>query len=418
MGLFNLDYSTLSKLNEHSSTSTTDKIDVNAIYESASSNTININSMITNESDSDYDYMAECYAFLTGYNKAYFDASKALYKNILESCDAPEVINEGFGDFFSKIKEIIKKFLAWIKKIFNKFITKLNGMFKSESHLKKNKNEFSKFDDTKDEFEFEGYRFTNLYDGGNVPEGSAISMLEINDDMKNVFELQGSTNDKVSYDKIKSAQNKWEDGKDDFYDSFRGAVLGDKTDYIPQTQFEEECFMKFRDDRKDKEKITINSSEVNEAYRRFENYSDLKKSVEKTKNDIDRSYSALERYFEKCYKLSKDTFTITDYSGSNTYASGVVHGADNLGMTDGNNISDHKYDDMIQANANTKLTSSDKKALIESFFRARAAQVNQMSNIHSIAFTAKLTAAKDCFNQDKAILYKALAKIKGHKATA
>ena len=34
-----------------------------------------------------------------------------------------------------------------------------------------------------------------------------------------------------------------------------------------------------------------------------------------------------------------------------------------------------------------------------------------MCTIHTQAFSAKLEAAKDCFKQDKAILYKALQKI-------
>ena len=50
------------------------------------------------------------------------------------------------------------------------------------------------------------------------------------------------------------------------------------------------------------------------------------------------------------------------------------------------------------------------------YMKAKVTQVNQMSSIHSMAFSAKLQAAKDCFVQNKAILYKALAKIKSHKA--
>ena len=52
---------------------------------------------------------------------------------------------------------------------------------------------------------------------------------------------------------------------------------------------------------------------------------------------------------------------------------------------------------------------------IDMYMKAKVSQVQQMSSIHTMAFSAKLQAAKDNFVQNKAILYKALAKIKGHK---
>lgn len=405
MSLFKVDYAALSSVPKRSRSEASGNT---TIHEHALSSALAIDNLATAEAEASYDYMSECYAFLSGYNRSYFDASKQLYKTIMESCDSPEVIHEGFGDFFGKVKEIIKKFLAWIKKIFNKFIAKMNSMFKAEGYLKKNKNEFSKFK-TEDEFEFEGYKFTNLYDGGDVPVISAMNLGDVNNSLESAF---GSGT--LNYDVLKSKYDGYEDSKEDFFDTFRGKVLGDQND-IPASQFDEECFMKFRDDSKDKSKFTITSSEVNAAYTRFDGYDKLKKAVEKTRNDIDKEYGALERYFEKSYKLSKDSFKITDYSGSNkTY---VDTQRTHLGMN--NYDSEKNYIDTLGtggANGKTKATPAEQKSLIESFLRARAAQVNQMSNIHGIAFSAKLTAAKDCFNQDKAILYKALSKIKGHKA--
>ena len=381
MSLFNVDFAALSSVPKRSRSEASGDT---TIHEHAFSSALAIDNLATAEAEASYDYMAECYAFLSDYNRSYFDASKQLYKTIMESCDSPEVIHEGFGDFFGKVKEIIKKFLAWIKK-----------------------NEFSKFK-TEDEFEFEGYKFTNLYDGGNVPVISTISLGDVNDSLSNAF-----GNGTLNYDTLKSKYDGYEDSKEDFFDAFRGKVLGDQND-IPASQFDEECFMKFRDDSKEKSKMTITSSEVSAAYMRFEGYDKLKKAVEKTRNDIDKEYGALERYFEKSYKLSKDSFKITDYTGSHsTY---VDDQKSHLGMTSG----EYNYSDTESGAAGsgnkTKATAAEQKSLIESFLRARAAQVNQMSNIHGIAFSAKLTAAKDCFNQDKAILYKDLSKIKGHKA--
>lgn len=404
MSLFKVDYERLSSIPNGTSTGASGN---GTMLENAFSDVLDINTLTSGESDASYDYMSECYAFLSDYNRSYYDASKQLYKTVLESCDSPEVIHEGFSDFFGKVKEIIKKFLAWIKKIFNKFVAKLNGMFKSESYLKKNKKEFAKFT-TSDEFEFEGYTFTNLTDSSDVPHISAINIKDVNSNMAGVLTPSSG---QLNYDAIKSAQDSYEDNKEDFFDSFRAKVLGESSD-IPQSQFEEECFMKFRDGSKDKSKFTVTSTIVNESYRNFEGYEKLKKAIEKTKNEIDKEYTALERYFEKSYKLSKDSFKITDYSGS--HSSYVSNDVGDLGMASG----DYQYSNVKTGTGGNRksVSNAEARAMIDTFLRSRAAQINQMSNIHGIAFSAKLTAAKDCFNQDKAILYRALSKIKGHKA--
>lgn len=406
MSLFKVDYERLSSVPNSTSTGASGNT---AMLENAFSDVLDINTLTSGESDASYDYMSECYAFLSDYNRSYYDASKQLYKTVLESCDSPEVIHEGFSDFFGKVKEIIKKFLAWIKKIFNKFVAKLNGMFKSESYLKKNKKEFAKFT-TSDEFEFEGYEFKNLEESSNIPCISAIAMSEVNNSMNDVFKLDAGS---INYDKLKSAQDNYEDNSDDFFDKFRGQVLGESGD-IPQSQFEEECFMKFRNDSKDKTKFTVTSTVVNESYRNFEGYEKLKKAIEKTKNEIDKEYSALERYFEKSYKLSKDSFKITSYTGS--HDAYVKKDVDAIGMNTLTDDTSRNYSTLKTNNGGKFVSNSEARAIIDTFLRSRAAQINQMSNIHGIAFSAKLTAAKDCFNQDKAILYRALSKIKGHKA--
>lgn len=408
MSLFKLDYSSLTGESPSVNSKRVSNASLSGVSLNESTSSISIDNVVSRESDENYDYMAECYTFLMDYNRSFFNANKELYKTIMESGDNAEVINEGFGDFFSKIRDIIKKFLEWIKKIFAKFVTKLNSLFKSEKYLIKNKAEFSKFT-TEDEFSFEGYKYTVDITAPNADNididfnnGSSIT---------GAFANSGGGAGTLDVDKLKAAYEKWEDGEDDFFDRFRGEVLGEQGD-IPASMFEEECFMKFRDGSKEKHTIHITSTDVNDAYSRFSNYNTLKSAIEKSKNSIDKGYTTLERYFEKAYKFSKDSFRITDYSGGNTYAS------KNAGLVKDSVASGFDSEMDLKTNAtsatNTSMTVSEKKTLIENFFRARAAQVNMMSNIHGIAFNAKLTAAKDCFNQDKAILYKALAKIKGH----
>ena len=422
MSLFKFDYSKLTSNSPSSITNNTNaKLAGVNLNEGGSVSSFGIDNIINTESDEHYDYMAECYSFLMEYNRSFFEANKTLYKNIMESCDSPEIIHEGFGDFFSKVREVIKKFLAWIKKIFAKFVAKLNSLFKSESYLKKNKNEFSKFT-SEDEFSFEGYNYTNLSVADNVPVIQTIKMLDLSSASSlSGFFTQSNVDgtDIFDYTKMKKAHDDWDDKKEDFFDEFRGKVLNVSNE-IPQSDFEEECFMIFRDGAKEKHTMTITSSDVSEAYRNFENYNKLKEAIEKTKRDIDREYEALEKYFEKSYKFSKDSFKFKDYTGRSS--SNNTETISGLGITAG---TDYQYDTMKHTTDNSgtvtagnSVSTSEAKTLIESFLRARAAQVNMMSNIHGIAFTAKLTAAKDAFNQNKEILYRALTKIKGHKVSS
>ena len=48
---------------------------------------------------------------------------------------------------------------------------------------------------------------------------------------------------------------------------------------------------------------------------------------------------------------------------------------------------------------------------LKNYYKKWSTIVNQMCTIHTQAFTAKLEAAKDCFKQDKKILYKALQQV-------
>ena len=48
---------------------------------------------------------------------------------------------------------------------------------------------------------------------------------------------------------------------------------------------------------------------------------------------------------------------------------------------------------------------------MQSWLKIQSSKVNQMCQIHTQAFSAKLEAAKDCFKQDKQILNKAIQKI-------
>ena len=58
--------------------------------------------------------------------------------------------------------------------------------------------------------------------------------------------------------------------------------------------------------------------------------------------------------------------------------------------------------------------SGDLLIQLDTYVKAKVDQITEYSNIHTLAYSAKLDALKDCFKQDKTILYKALYRIKGN----
>lgn len=388
---------------------------------------IELKDIHSNKDDESYSFMIETYAFLEAYQRDYNNVVKQFYKNILESADSQEIINESFGDFFRKAKEIIKKFLEFIKKIFAKFVTKLNSLFKSEKYLEKHKNDFAKFE-SEDEFTISGYKYTvignaapvnkavdlwfNDVNNGNISSSNidrddldysgskyndVVGDAELDDD----WETRKKNTDKAKQNEVVLAiEKKYRalvDGLDDWYDKFRGHILG-KNEDITSTEYDEELFRVFRDDYDKPTDITIDYNAVNTAYSEFTGYHNLIREIEKDRREIESNYQKLERALETALHKEKSgdgMFTVKfNVTTANAYAS--------------NNM------DKL-ANASGIKANSDIYNKIDLYMRAKVTQIQTMSSIHTQAFSAKLQAAKDNFVQNKQILYKALSKIQSHK---
>lgn len=345
-----------------------------------------------------YSFTNESFDFVVEYTREYNTVLKEFYKNILESNDNQEIINESFSDFFSKVKAVIKKFIEFIKKIFAKFVTKMHSLFKSEKYLERNKDKFSQFDSS-DEFIYKGYNFTKMLD--DCPTSKPVSSWFADGG------ANASVTDLTGDDPLGAVTSKYEkfiDGLDDFYDSFRGLVLGVNYD-ITSSDFDKECREIFRDGDSDPIDITIDSTKVMECYTQFHNYHDLIKSIEKTKNDLEKDYDSLAKAFEKGLKKEKDGdgwFFTWDPSVTRTNVA-----------VDAAGFGSEKID-----SSKKQQIKNDVYNKIDMYMKAKVTQIHNMSSIHTLAFSAKLQAARDCFVQNKSILYKALAKIQGHKKTA
>lgn len=386
----------------------------------------------------EHSFIQDGYDAILEMNAMYCNAEKEFYTRILGSYGDNNIINEGFSDFFDSIKKIIKKFIEWIKKIFKEFVAKLAALVGSEKYIKKHKDLFNKFS-SEDEFEFQGYKFTNVHDN-DIPKSGAVEIFNSSNDFNKVFSddkwynsLDFNSDDFFGdgtgkyYDDASTKKtdfNKWydlddknttikdarrdatnkinkaldtridaiKDNASDFREKFRAYVLGKSgNESYDSTEFNEALFEIFRDGESDTESITIDYNFVQDAYRRFDKYKDVTKAIEKKKNEMIKDYEDLEKHLDKFIKYNKNDHKIDyDSSSGRSYTNTI------LSHIDKNNriIFDQ--------------STSDK---MNSLLKVYSTRVNDMCQIHTQAFTAKLEACKDCFKQDKKILNKAIQQV-------
>lgn len=324
-------------------------------------------------------FTAETFRFLIEMNDAFREENKIFYRTVMESGNEFEIINEGVSDFLAKIKEIIAKFIKFIKSLFERFSVLFHKMVGSDKYLIKNADKLTAFDNV-DNFEINGYNFTIE---GSIPVANALAafnedFLKINFDFKEGEEIQSAIQNQ--YDKFTSEL-------ENMYDEFRAQVIG-QDGYISQEDYGEELFAVYRDGQTSTSVIEVNSAKVSECYHRFKNYKEIEKDIKKIQTQLEKDYKEIES------KVKKMVTSVRDKE-SNT-----------LNVSVDSNYAEVK---------DFKLKNSEMNTL-DMFIKAKADQIMQMSNIHSMAFSYKLDAVRDCYKQDKNILYKALNQIaKNHK---
>ena len=170
----------------------------------------------------------------------------------------------------------------------------------------------------------------------------------------------------------------------DYYDKIRGELLGVQGS-VDSSDFAKELFDKFRDGgtKEDKE---FESGDITEAYNRFESYEKIKKDITKKKNEAEKKYKRLAKDIENAVKRDGEKLHL-----------------------------DSKY--MNGGKAKDINVGADVAAKYELLIKAKANAIHEISNLHTMAFSARLDAYKDQFNQDKTILYKALYRIMGNIKT-
>ena len=315
-------------------------------------------------------YISSVFTYLTEMYNEYREADKEFYRSLYEA-NSMVAINESFADFFSKIKDVLNKFLKYIKSLFDRFNTTLHRMIGSDKYLLKNEETLNKFN-TDCEFEYDGYTFT-------ISE--LIPELDTHVNFEGLLDIDWKSigkNDKDNKKLIKEKLDKLKNAlENDYYDDVRAGVLGLK-DPIRESDYTDELFKIFRDGDNNSHIFTVTSSVVRTSYTGLKDYKNIESNVKNKKREIEDKYKKIQNRVDKMINVTlKDKRYQVSVDGYN----------DDLDLDN---------ETMQQLNLYVKLVTE---------------QVIKMTTIHSLAFSYKLDALKDKIMQDKKILYIAMNKV-------
>ena len=343
---------------------------------------INVNKLAT--LDFEESYFSEAVDFIIKSNHEYAESKKALYKSIAEA-ETTVVVLESFSDFFVKVKEIIDKFLKFIKSLFQRFLTTLSRLIGSETYLKKHKKDLDDFKSA-DTFEFQGFNYTF---SEMVPLPNAA--LDYNSSLfDSLYQSQKDGNLDLSSGAINKIVIDMDLERD--YNIFRGKVIGKDGEEIYASDFSEELFEVYRDNCSDTESIEADSSYVRLASKRFFDYN-------KTKNHIEHTYKQVEDSYKRVQNQVQDIVRRNGDLNARAFIERLPD-ATSITSINGTPISNTGF-----------MMSSEIMSKMDIYVKAKVDQIQEYSNIHALAFAAKLDALKECNRQDKNTLYIALSRI-------
>lgn len=325
-------------------------------------------SMTSTDSYIDDSFFVETLNFLTEQTKEFSLLNAQLYRNINESADDPIIVRESFSDFFDGVKKFIKNIIKFIKKLIAKFWVRINSLFLRDKYIEQHKDELAKFGSAH-EFDISGYNFT--FEEG-IPSLDVLQTLE---DSIADFKVKGngakdSKELKKAYDTFIDAKN-----SNSHLDSLRKECIGAKAN-IDESDYKDEVFKVFRNGDKDQSKIVVTNAIVVEALAFFTGYDKMKTSTQRHADNVEKLYNQIQKRLDSVTKTTvdgKEVVTISDFVD--------------------------------------KDSSADKIAIYDLFMKAKSQEIQEISNMHLLAFSAKLDALKQCFDQDKKIMYGAFKKI-------
>lgn len=336
---------------------------------------INVNKLAT--MDLEECYTAQVVAFINECRTEITNHKVAFYRGLNEATSERMVL-ESFSDFFSGVKDVIAKFIRFIRKITDKFLIALMKLVKSDKFLEKHKDEIIRAASDL-EFDFTGFNYTF---NPNIPVANVA--LEYNNSLFD--DLYGNENRSLTGQSVKDSIAKMDLEKD--CDRFRGKVIGRDGEDIYISEFSQAIYEVYRNGESDSETITADISYIRRALDRYLNYDKAKKEVEHNRKEIEKAYDKVEKQVKDIVKRNSDLDKQAFLSR----------------LPQDNGIID------IETTAGGTAMAAELMSQIDVYVKAKVDQIQEYSNIHLLAFGAKLDAMRDCFVQDRNVLYTTLSK--------
>lgn len=335
---------------------------------------INVNKLAT--LDFEECYTAQVVAFINETRSEMTDKKIAFYKSLNEATNERLVL-ESFADFFAGVRDIIRKFIAFLKKLVDKFTVSVMKLAKSDKYIKKHKDLFSRIE--KDmEFEFKGFEYT--FDP-MIPSPSAA--LDYN---SSLFDnLYGNEKRELTTQSVKDSIIAMDLEKD--YDEFCAKVIGKTGDTIYVSEFSQELYKVYRNGETDTNNITVDSAYIRKCLNRFLGYTKMQSEITHQRDDIIRAYERVQKQVEDITKRNTDL-------NAQAFRTRLPNDMQDI--------------DIVTTTAGGTMMAAELMAQIDVYVRAKIDQIQEYSNIHLLAFGAKLDAMKECLSQDRNVLYTAL----------
>ena len=323
--------------------------------------------------DLEESYFSQAISFISECNTEYTKIKQKLYTAIAESTTETAVL-EGYSEYFVKAKAIIDKFLKFMKIMMDKHISATVNIIQSDKSLLSHKKDFDKFKGT---FEINGFNYTF---SETVPNANAAYEY-----MNSLFDkLNANARNELTMGAVENALRSI--SLEDDFAKFRGLVIG-KHYPIRGVDFSSELFKVYRNGKSDTETIIATESYVKMVRDRYFDIGATKETAKRSYIQIRDAYAKLEKELEH----------IID-------ANGNLNIRAFLGV-----LPENKN---IKSVVNTAITgismSAEFMSKLDVYIKAKIAQIEGYSNIHILAYAAKLDALKECTIQDRNTLYQAL----------
>ena len=354
-------------------------LDVFKIDDVTEDPTIDLNKLAT--IDMNESYFIKALKFIKETNDELSNSKIELYKKISEATEIVPLM-ESFNDYFGKVSNIVDVFCRFISGLFDRFAIALLNFVSQDRNLKEHKKDLEEFDNSMT-FNYDNGFIYTLIDDSSVPQAKAITKFNESDSL---ISYLASSSD-LNAESIRRAMAGLDLSAD--YDQFRGLVL-QRMEPISESEYADVLFRIFRNGEKDSRPIDVNKSIVKKSIDRYFN-------VNKFKVETNREYKDIEKEYKNIIKSVKD---IT--SKGNVNLNAFLHFFNKSGRIktiNGSNI--NEYD----------ILSKDMSVALDTFIKLKVSQLKNYSDIHLLAYTAKLDAIKEAVIQDRNILNQALRSV-------